>query len=241
MAALPLRSMSVVRRSLRFRRCSTATRSAHPRLWLSVHAVGVGHSEPLVKGSRLRSLEPLCPRRIHAPTQNQEALSATSEGRVAPSAVGQGSSQRAHRTLSRKKHGLNRWEDQRKTVARRHADLTRKRREFLYKLSAYYAREYARVAVEELDAKRLVEPPGNSWNCAGAPWETFLRMLEYNCERERTSSPWPPEARPKSVCHAEQRRGRRCGFGNTRVRPVGSRPTETRTLRGLSFLAVSNR
>ena len=92
MALLPLRSILVVRCSPRSRRCSSATRSAHPRLWLSVYPVGVGHSEPPVKGSRLRSLEPLCPRRIQAPTQKQEALSSTSEGRVAPSAVGQGSS-----------------------------------------------------------------------------------------------------------------------------------------------------
>jgi hypothetical protein len=89
---LLLRSNGVVRCSPRLRRCSSATRSAHCRLWPSVHPVGVGHSEPPVKGSRLRSLEPLCPRRVQVPTQKQEALSSTSEGRVAPSAVGQGSS-----------------------------------------------------------------------------------------------------------------------------------------------------
>jgi hypothetical protein len=33
-----------------------------------------------------------CPRRVYMPTQKREALSATSEGRGAPSAVGQGSS-----------------------------------------------------------------------------------------------------------------------------------------------------
>jgi hypothetical protein len=39
---------------------------------------------------------------------------------------------------------------------------------------------------EDLDAKGLVELPGSSRNRAGAAWETFLRMLEYNCEREGT-------------------------------------------------------
>jgi len=52
----------------------------------------VGHSEPPVKGSRLRSLEPLWDLFLQVPTQKQEVLSSTSEGRVAPSAVGQGSS-----------------------------------------------------------------------------------------------------------------------------------------------------
>jgi len=42
------------------------------------------------------------------------------------------------------------------------------------------------VAVENLDAKGLVELPGNSRNRAGAAWGTFLRMLEYKCEREGT-------------------------------------------------------
>ncbi len=94
--------------------------------------------------------------------------------------------ERAQRNLSRKEHGSNNWEKQRKTVARRHADLKRKRRDFLHKLSAYYAREFDLVAVEDLDAKGLVELPGNSRNRAGASWGTFLRMLEYKCKREGT-------------------------------------------------------
>ncbi|WP_435117037.1 RNA-guided endonuclease InsQ/TnpB family protein [Halolamina sp. C58] len=94
--------------------------------------------------------------------------------------------ERAQRNLSRKEHGSNNWEKQRKTVAQRYADLKRKRRDFLHKLSNYYAREYDLVAVEGLDAKGLVELPGNSRNRAGASWGMFLRMLEYKCEREGT-------------------------------------------------------
>jgi len=94
--------------------------------------------------------------------------------------------ERAQRTLSRKEHGSANWEKQRKVVAERHADLKRKRRDFLHKLSNYYATEYDLVAVEDLDAKGLVELPGNSRNRAGAAWGTFMRMLEYKCEREGT-------------------------------------------------------
>jgi putative transposase len=94
--------------------------------------------------------------------------------------------ERAQRDLSRKEHGSNNWEEQRKTVARRHADLKRKRRDFLHKLSNYYASTYDLVAVEDLDVKGLVELPGNSRNRAGAAWSTFLRMLGYKCEREGT-------------------------------------------------------
>ena len=94
--------------------------------------------------------------------------------------------ERAQRDLSRKEHGSANWETQRQVVAERHADLKRKRGDFLHKLSNYYAREYDLVAVEDLDAKGLVELPGNSRNRAGAAWGTFLRMLEYKCEREGT-------------------------------------------------------
>jgi len=94
--------------------------------------------------------------------------------------------ERAQRKLSRKEHSSNNWEQQRRTVAQRHADLKRKRRDFLHKLSNYYAREYDLVAVEDLDSKGLVELPGNSRNRAGASWGAFLRMLEYKCEREGT-------------------------------------------------------
>ena len=94
--------------------------------------------------------------------------------------------ERAQRDLSRKEHGSNNWEKQRQVVAQRHADLKRKRRDFLHKLSNYYATEYDLVAVEDLDAKGLVELPGNSRNRASAAWGTFKRMLEYKCDREGT-------------------------------------------------------
>jgi putative transposase len=94
--------------------------------------------------------------------------------------------ERAQRDLSRKEHGSANWEEQRRAVAEHHAELKNKRRDFLHKLSNYYATEYDLVAVEDLDAKGLVELPGNSRNRAGAAWGMFLRMLEYKCEREGT-------------------------------------------------------
>lgn len=93
---------------------------------------------------------------------------------------------RTQRDLSRKQHGSANYRKQQRVVAGRHADLKRKRRDFLHKHSAYYAWKYDLVAVEDLDAKRLMELPSNSRNRAGAAWRTFLRMLECKCERERT-------------------------------------------------------
>ena len=94
--------------------------------------------------------------------------------------------EREQRNLSRKEHGSNNWEKQRQTVAECHFDIKRKRRDFLHKLSNYYAREYDLVAVEDLDVKEMLESPGNSRNTASAAWETFTDLLEYKCKREGT-------------------------------------------------------
>jgi putative transposase len=112
--------------------------------------------------------------------------------------------EREQRVLSRREHGSNNWEQQRRKVARRHADLKRKRRDFLHKLSNYYAREYDLVAVEDLDVKGLMQLDGNSRNRASAAWGTFRRMLAYKCEREGTHF---AEVRP----HGTTKECARCG------------------------------
>jgi len=94
--------------------------------------------------------------------------------------------EREQRKLSRKQHGSNNYEKQRRRVAECHADLRRKRRDFLHKLSNYYAREYDLVAVEDLNVKGMIESPSNSRNTASAAWRTFLSLLEYKCERQGT-------------------------------------------------------
>jgi putative transposase len=90
------------------------------------------------------------------------------------------------RVLSRRQHGSNNYERQRRKVARRHADIKRKRRDFLHKLSNYYATEYDVVAVENLNVLGMMQFDSNSHNRASAAWGTFLRMLAYKCEREGT-------------------------------------------------------
>ena len=94
--------------------------------------------------------------------------------------------EREQRKLSRKQHGSNNYEKQRRRVAECHADFRRKRRDFLHKLSAYYAREYDLVAVEDLNVKGMMESRSNSRNTASAAWRTFLSLLEYKCKREGT-------------------------------------------------------
>jgi putative transposase len=90
------------------------------------------------------------------------------------------------RVLSRRQHGSANYRKQQRKVARRHADVKRKRRDFLHKLSNYYATEYDLVAVEDLNVAGMMQFNSNSHNRASAAWGTFLRMLAYKCEREGT-------------------------------------------------------
>lgn len=90
------------------------------------------------------------------------------------------------RVLSRKEHGSNNYREQQRKVARRHADIARKRHGFLHKLSTWYAETYDLVAVEKLDAKSMMELPSNSHNRASAAWATFRQMLKWKCKREGT-------------------------------------------------------
>jgi len=95
--------------------------------------------------------------------------------------------EREQRKLAGKQHGSNNYEKQRRQVAECHADLRRKRRDFLHKLSAYYALGSTTLwAVEDLNVKGMMESPSNSRNTASAAWRTFLSLLEYKCNREGT-------------------------------------------------------
>jgi putative transposase len=96
------------------------------------------------------------------------------------------SAEREQRTLSRKEHGSNNWEKQRRIVAECYQHITRKSRDFLHNLSNYYAREYDLVAVEDLNIRGMLESPSNSRRTASAAWGTFFTMLQYKCEQEGT-------------------------------------------------------
>ena len=94
--------------------------------------------------------------------------------------------EREQRKLSRKEYESNNWGKQRRRVAECHLQIKRKRRDFLHKLSNYYAREYELVAVEDLNVKGMLKSPRNGRNTASAAWNTFTDLLEYKCEREGT-------------------------------------------------------
>ncbi|WP_181693522.1 RNA-guided endonuclease TnpB family protein, partial [Natronomonas sp. LN261] len=91
--------------------------------------------------------------------------------------------EREQRSLSRKQHGSNNWEQQRQRVAEVHARMSNKRQDFKHKLAHFYTTEYDAVFVENLNVKGMLESPQNARNKAEVGWRDFRMILEHHGEK----------------------------------------------------------
>lgn len=83
------------------------------------------------------------------------------------------------RSLSRKEHGSNNWEKQRREVATVKRRIKRKVKDFQHKLTTWLVKEYDAVFVEDLNVSGMLQQPGNARNKQDAAWRGFINMLEY--------------------------------------------------------------
>lgn len=93
---------------------------------------------------------------------------------------------REQRNLSRKEHGSNNWEKQRKKVAKANRKIKCCVEDFQHKLTTWLVEEYDLVAVEDLHVKPLLETPQNAKNKQDAAWSRFLDLLEYKANLHGT-------------------------------------------------------
>jgi putative transposase len=91
--------------------------------------------------------------------------------------------EREQRSLSRKQHGSNNWEQQRQRVAEVHARMSNKKQDFKHKLAHFYTTEYDAVFVENLNVKGMLESPQNARNKAEVGWRDFRMILEHHGEK----------------------------------------------------------
>lgn len=88
-----------------------------------------------------------------------------------------------HRKLSRKRKGSKNRETQRLRLARAYEGLVNQRTDFLHKVSAFYAKSYGLVAVEDLNVSGMARNRRLAGRILDASWGKFLQMLSYKAER----------------------------------------------------------
>ncbi|MFC9088812.1 RNA-guided endonuclease InsQ/TnpB family protein [Nocardiopsis dassonvillei] len=88
---------------------------------------------------------------------------------------------RAQRALSRKRPGSANRDRARRRVARVHARITDRHRDFLHKLSTRLVRENQVVVIEDVTVRNLVKNRRLSRAISDASWRELRTMLEYKC------------------------------------------------------------
>ncbi|MEU9394612.1 RNA-guided endonuclease TnpB family protein [Streptomyces sp. NPDC048324] len=88
---------------------------------------------------------------------------------------------RAQRQLSRKAKGSANREKARRRVARVHARIADRRRDFLHKLSTRLVRENQTVVIENLSVRNLLKNGRLARAISDAAWTELRMMLEYKC------------------------------------------------------------
>ncbi|MGW2784749.1 RNA-guided endonuclease InsQ/TnpB family protein [Streptomyces populi] len=88
---------------------------------------------------------------------------------------------RAQRELSRKAKGSANRAKARRKVAKVHARIADRRRDFLHKLSTRLVRENQTVVIEDLTVRSLVKNRGLARAISDASWRELRTMLEYKC------------------------------------------------------------
>ncbi|WTL79476.1 RNA-guided endonuclease TnpB family protein [Streptomyces sp. NBC_01518] len=88
---------------------------------------------------------------------------------------------RAQRELSRKAKGSANREKARRRVARVHARIADRRRDFLHKLSTRLVRENQTVVIEDLAVRHLLKNGTLARAVSDASWTQLRSMLEYKC------------------------------------------------------------
>lgn len=83
-----------------------------------------------------------------------------------------------NRKLSRQKKSSSRWHKQVNVIARLHKKVTNARRDFLHKKSTYFATNYQRVGIEDLQITKMVKGI-LSRHINDVAWGAFFIMLEY--------------------------------------------------------------
>jgi putative transposase len=111
---------------------------------------------------------------------------------------------KAQRELSRKQKGSANRDKARRKVARIHARITDRRKDFLHKLTTRLVRENQAVVIEDLSVRNMVRNHSLARAISDAAWSDLRGMLEYKCDwygRDLIAiDRWYPSSKTCSAC-----------------------------------------
>jgi putative transposase len=111
---------------------------------------------------------------------------------------------KAQRELTRKQKGSANREKARLKVARVHAQITDRRRDFLHKLSTRLVHENQAVVIEDLSVRSMVKNHSLARAISDAAWSELRGMLEYKCDWYGRDliviDRWYPSSKTCSAC-----------------------------------------
>ncbi|MEU6722525.1 RNA-guided endonuclease TnpB family protein [Nonomuraea wenchangensis] len=115
---------------------------------------------------------------------------------------------KAQRALARKAEGSNNRAKARLKVARAHARIADRRRDFLHKVTTRLVRENQTLAIEDLTVRNLVKNHSLARAVSDASWRELRSMLEYKAQwygrRLVIVDRWFPSSKLCSECGASQ-------------------------------------
>ncbi len=137
---------------------------------------------------------------------------------------------RAQRELSRKAKGSANREKARRKVARIHARITDRRRDYLHKLTTRLVRENQTLVIEDLTVRNMIRNRNLARAISDAAWTEFRRLLEHKaawCGRKVIAVDRFFPSRSCVPTAATLRRAFRCTFVRGRATAAGRPMTGT--------------
>lgn len=111
---------------------------------------------------------------------------------------------KAQRKLARKQKGSKNREKARRKVARVHARIADRRRDFLHKLTTRIVRENQAVIIEDLSVRNMLQNHSLARGISDTAWRDLRSMLEYKCDwygRDLVViDRWYPSSKTCSTC-----------------------------------------